>query len=129
MINSKNVLLYLSTSQDAGKRLQNKVNGIVVEETIVVIRNMEKFLNILRHQSSSITAAVILTSTEKELVELLSLRNLLHRIPVVLILPNQEKDTITKGHSLRPRFISYADSDFSDVRDVFSNIMGKIHPS
>jgi len=29
--------------------------------------------------------------------------------------PDQEENTIAKGHSLRPRFVTYADSDFPDV--------------
>ncbi|MDP3029372.1 MAG: hypothetical protein Q8O04_07735 [Deltaproteobacteria bacterium] len=44
--------------------------------------------------------------------------------------PDQEKDTIAKGHSPRPRFVTYADSDFLDVAAALGKILmvGKSPP-
>jgi len=64
-------------------------------------------------------------SSQNELMELMPVRDLLLRIPIILILPDHEQETITKGHSLRPRYLTYIDYDLSDVGDVFKKIVYK----
>ena len=56
-------------------------------------------------------------------MEFLLIRDLLADIPVILILPDRKKETIHLGHKLCPRFLSYTDSNFSDVALVLSKMM------
>lgn len=43
--------------------------------------------------------------------------------PLVLILPDQEERTLALGHSLLPRFISYADGSVSGLVDVLEKMV------
>lgn len=54
-------------------------------------------------------------------MDILSLREFLHDRRIILVLPDSEPETVSLGHILRPRFITYGDSDYMDV----SAILGK----
>jgi len=72
------------------------------------------------------TVAVLLASCRKDLLDILSLQDLLLYMRIILILPNREHDTVAMGHTLRPRFISYCDSDFLEVSGVLCRMMSAL---
>jgi len=46
---------------------------------------------------------------------------------IILILPDEDNETITMGHTLFPRFSTYADSDFKDVAAVLKKMIRQGH--
>ncbi|MCK5783659.1 MAG: hypothetical protein KAH06_04380 [Desulfobacterales bacterium] len=127
MIHNSNILLYLPPAQADGIKLRTMVASVVVRENIVTGYNTDNLFRILSQPMHGIAAAIILVSTYQELLELQKFKDMILRIPTILILPDQNRDTITKGFVLRPRFLTYADSDFSEVRDVFRKIISKVN--
>ena len=127
MIHNSNILLYLPPAQADGIKLRTMVASVVVRENIVIGYNTDNLFRILSQPMHGIAAAIILVSTYQELLELQKFKDMILRIPTILILPDQNRDTITKGFVLRPRFLTYADSDFSEVRDVFRKIISKVN--
>ena len=121
-----NILLSIPPRHNDSARLRDIVEGVVLPENIIVVRSIENLLRILRQPLNGVAAAVIFDSTEQELNSLLPFKELLLRTPVILVLPNNDRNTVAKGHSLRPRFVTFADSDFSDVRDVLRKMLGRI---
>ena len=66
---------------------------------------------------------VLLTArTKKELKELIGLREFLSDIRVILILPDRDHETISDAHALYPRFITYIDGDYSDLKAVLTKM-------
>jgi len=43
---------------------------------------------------------------------------------IILILPDRDRETITNGLKLRPRFFTYADEDFGEVAAVLAKMLG-----
>jgi len=125
---SSNILLYTAPSHRVAIKLKNTIQSISMENNLLVVTNMRALSEILHKPLNRVDAAVIFRATRKGLINLLSFRDELLRLPVILILPDQKNETIANGHSLRPRFLSYMDSDFSDVRDVLQKILNKQHP-
>ena len=99
----------------------------MIPENIIVVRSTENLLRILRQPLNGVAAAVIFDAAEQELNSLLPFKELLLRMPVILVLSDSKSETIAKGHSLRPRFVTYADSDFSDLRDVLQKMLGRMN--
>ncbi len=118
------VLLYASPANAAGKRLQRIIETLVPNEQLEICRSIEGLSERLRRPFYSRLTGVFLVASDKELSNLLSIRNMLHDLRFILVLPDSEKNTVTKGFALYPRFISYADSDFSDVAAVLSKMLG-----
>jgi hypothetical protein len=71
--------------------------------------------------------SVLFPSNLSELARLVALKHLLFDMQIILILPNGQSQTISHGHALRPRFISYADSDFSDVAEVYGKLLARLN--
>ena len=56
------------------------------------------------------------------------MEKLLTDMRILLILPDRNKETVSAGHRLRPRYMSDADSDFEDVVAVVKQIF-KLPPA
>jgi hypothetical protein len=67
--------------------------------------------------------AILLTSGIKEILDILSLRDLLWDMKIILILPDGGPDTVAKGHLLRPRFTSDCHGNFQEVAAVLKRMM------
>jgi hypothetical protein len=73
-----------------------------------------------------LTVAILLASSKEELLDLLSLRDLLWDIKLILILPDSTPGSIAQGHLLRPRFLSDCGSDFVDVAAVLNLMISNL---
>ena len=118
-----NILFYSGKSKKAGKIVQIIIEGQASRETIEVFSAIEDLSNRLRRPRGDLILLILLVSSQKELMEMLLIRDLLADIPVILILPDQKKKTIDLGHKFCPRFLSYMDGDFSDVALVLNKML------
>jgi len=66
---------------------------------------------------------VLATADRHELSRLVFLREFLLNVPIVLILPDDDKITIEKGYSICPRFIGYLSEKFEDVEAVLTKMI------
>ncbi len=68
---------------------------------------------------------VLMIADKAELKRITRLADFLDGLRIVLILPDHGRETVALGHILYPRFVSYRDSDFQDVREVIGNMLEK----
>ncbi|VTR63977.1 conserved hypothetical protein [Desulfosarcina cetonica] len=66
---------------------------------------------------------LLVTQNLSELHCFAAMGDLIQNIRSILVLPDQERQTVFTGHALYPRFISYLDSDFSDVCSVLGTVI------
>jgi len=116
------VLIYSTGKQ--GERLQRLVRDLVSKERLEVYDTLKVFSERLRRPMDDIPVAVILAASEEDLLTLLSISHLLYDVRFILVLPDREDITVAIGHSLRPRFMGYADSDFREVTAVLGKMIG-----
>ncbi|OPY69748.1 MAG: hypothetical protein A4E57_00998 [Syntrophorhabdaceae bacterium PtaU1.Bin034] len=117
-----NVLFY--STGEPGERLQRVIQDLVPKEKLEVYKTFESFSERLRKPMDDIPVAVILAASEDDLLTILSISHLLYDVRFILILPDREDPTVAIGHSLRPRFLSYTDSDFREVTAVLGKMIG-----
>jgi hypothetical protein len=117
------VLLYAPVSRLIKDKFQNEIEKFVPAEEIEIYRTKEELSNRLRLPEKDITVAVLIATNKKDFRGILSLRELLRDLRIILLLPNREKDTIAEGHSLRPRFLGYADSDLMFIVPVLKKML------
>ncbi len=116
-------LFYSSEKNGVGKRVQDIIEGLVSEKEVGIYRTVESLTGRLLQLPRNLSMSVILTTTIKELEDVIMLHELLFDIPIIFILPDRNIETSLKGQKLRPRFSSCIDSDFTDV----SAVLGKMH--
>ena len=126
-----NILLYTTVGNVAGDRLLSVIESLVPKEDTEIYRTIDRLSHRLRRPRYNLAVAVLLVASREDLLELLSIRNLLDGIRIILVLPDREGDTIAKGHRLYPRFLTYADSDLLDVAAVMSKMLVNVnsHPN
>lgn len=119
-----NVLLYISCGSRPEKiGLLSKIESAVLDNTVEVINGFEKLLERLKRFSHTIEVAILFAYSKDALSNILSVKELLEDVRIILILPDRLPETISKGHLLRPRFMTYADSDFEDVKAVLIKML------
>jgi hypothetical protein len=117
-----NVIFY--STGGPGERLQRVVQDVVPKERLEIYDTFNGFSERLHHPMDDMPVAVIVAASEDDLLTILSISHLLYDVRFILILPDREDATVAIGHSLRPRFVSYADSDFREVTAVLGKMIG-----
>ena len=122
------VILYSMFSEGTGGQLRKMVEDVVPNENTEIYNTIDTLGKRLCRPSYNIAVAVLLISGGEELRDVLSIRHLFDNIKIILILPDRKNETIVIGHKLRPRFLSYTDSDFIDVAVVLENMLKILNP-
>jgi hypothetical protein len=119
------LIVYIPQRDEPGRKLQRMIGGLTWRDSIEIIYTFKQLEFRLYHLSGNEDIALLLASTRKDLNELITTSSLLNHLRIILILPDEEKETTTKGHLLRPRFLSYKDGNFSDLALVLQKIKNK----
>ena len=123
------VILYARKKGADSKRLQNLIASLVPEYNLEINRSIKRLSHSLSHSLTYSTLVVLLATSEEELQALLAIYDLLVNIRIILILPDDEKETLAKGRRFYPRFISNISSDFKDVGAVVEKILKTLNDS
>ena len=116
------VLFFSGETEGAGKQIQRIIEAKVRDGEIEIYRTIESLSNRLKQAAYNLGIAVLFAADKEALSGFLSIRNLFDDVRIILILPDGEKETVRKGHSLRPRFLMPVDSNFI----VVSAVLGKM---
>ncbi|NQT58554.1 MAG: hypothetical protein HQ557_06185 [Bacteroidetes bacterium] len=122
------LLFYTANTKGAGQLLWSLHQDLASEYKAEFFQTIDTLSQKLRQPQGYQSIAVLLASTQEELTDILTIRNLLDDVRIILILPDRNKETISKGHSLYPRFLTYVDSDFSWVAAVLKKYCQIIMP-
>ncbi len=117
------VIFYRSARNDTAERLQSIISAEIPLEESEVYESINGLSERLRKPSCDQCIAIILAVTETELSEILSIKELLMDVRTILILPDNSDKTVSTGHRLHPRYLSYKDSDFQDVAVVLNRMI------
>lgn len=72
---------------------------------------------------SNVKVAVLFAITRTEIMEILSLGDVMTAVKSLLILADDDRETIIKAHKLRPRYVTWVDSDFRHMMGVLRNMV------
>jgi hypothetical protein len=112
------LLLYTPVSEGAGEQLQKMIKELVSENNVEIYRSIESLAHRLRQPTNDLPIAVLHAASREDLSDIVSIRGLLRDVRIILVLPDRDENTIAQGHTLRPRFLSYTDSDFANISAV-----------
>lgn len=119
----KVVLCLTESTNGAAGHLERIINDVVPGDDLLVCRSSKDLSQRLRSLGEKYEIAVLVAANTRELEEFVSLEDLLENLRVIFILPDRKKATISKGHKLRPRFLTYMDGDFMDVAAVLKKML------
>ena len=120
------LLFFTPFNNEAGKRLQGIIEGIVPEKNMEIHGTIDSLSQRLRQIPEKPYIAVLIASSRELLSDILNIRKLFRDIRIILILPDRDETTISHGHRLYPRFLSYMDGDFREVAAVLRRMLHHI---
>ncbi len=123
------ILFFNSETNSVGKKLQRVIEPAVPGENIEVFKTIENLLQGLIRPNNNRNIVVLFAANRQELLEILSFQNFFDDTRIILILPDDARDTFSLGAKLYPRFISHADSDFEHVAAVLRKMRNHLHKS
>ncbi len=119
-------LYYFSQKTDTDyEKILSIIESIVPARRLDVLRSVRQLSEALRRFHTDRVMAVILAAEKKELTELSKTRDLLKDIPVLLILPNRDKDTIAEATRLCPRHICCMDDEWPPLQEMLLSMILK----
>ena len=117
------VLFYMPVRDEraeAGLKMMEKASLAARTEIFSCIEDLSVWL---RRLLSGITIAVLYAPGAEDFQTLLSIKELLQDVYVLLILPDRKASTLSRGHMLNPRFLTFVDADPSDVGLVLTKMI------
>ena len=117
------VVTYSPTNNSATKRLKKVIRSCAKDVDKKFLTNIDKIPDELIKPRDGATALVLNIADEKEFSSIFSIKDYLWDVKVILVLPDTEDRTLSKGLKLYPRYYTYADNDFSDLSAVLEKMI------
>ena len=117
------LLIYSTETDDAEQRLRRVIELLLPEKKLKFYRSINDLSCELRQPVFKQRIVIIMTSSRDELEDILSIRQLLEDTKIILIAPDANANTLARGHTLRPRFLSTCNSDFVDIAAVLAKMI------
>jgi hypothetical protein len=92
-----------------------------------VCRSIDDLTERLLQPKSDLSIALLLAEKREDIQVLWAMNNLFRNTRIILVAPDRDKETIAAAHLLRPRLLTYRDSDFADVFTVMTKIIADYH--
>ncbi len=119
------LLIYAREGGGAARRLETEVRGLDSCGLVDWSHDLEHLCRLLRTTRHADTIGLILAFDSSELAALLQMKELFRDIPLVVILPDRDAETVSKGYGLAPRYLDFLDGDLGDVAEIVRRMMGK----
>lgn len=116
-------IYYANEYTEAGKILYRRLQSAFKKSWMKRCKTSIELSRKLHEPLYDVCAAVLLINDRKELAEILTLRDMLWDIKVIVILTNHVDISQTEVLTLRPRFLAWTDADLSHVVDILGNMM------
>ncbi len=116
-------LLYLSDENAHKDRLLKVLDASVPKSNVEICRSLQDLSKRLRRPYLDFRVIVYCIENKEELKEILYLGYFLTDMKIILVLPNKNEDTGAMGFKLLPRFVTWIDSDLSDLGAVLKRML------
>ncbi|MFZ4438334.1 MAG: hypothetical protein ACOYOS_07905 [Syntrophales bacterium] len=123
------IIYYSSISEPSSERLLRIVEMNFTKSQIEICRTIDELLQRLEQPLPELFSVVLHMDSREELTRIVVLRDLVVDRRIILVLPDDEPATTSLGHTLRPRFITYRNSDYADVAVVLARMIKSIESS
>lgn len=87
--------------------------------------NYQELHEFIRTEPKNELIAILTALSDEELDQLVSDKQIFETITMVLILADEDDNTLRKGHALRPRFISTVNQKFNYTLSVVKHLVNK----
>ncbi len=117
-----NLFFFLPKPGDCCHELLQEAARFVAKKDLEVFVDREAFTARMRRPKDPRSVALLWNPTEDDLREIGSVKDFLAGVRVLLILHDQNKETIALAHRLLPAYIAYVDDGIPDILSVLRRL-------
>jgi hypothetical protein len=117
------IIYYYSKANETGNKLLLMLENLDDQIKINTYRDWKIFKEELMDPKFNDSIMIVLISRKEELLNALSIRDRIHEYKLMLILPDNNEETVSLGHSLRPNFIAYDKVELRDIEIVLKKML------
>jgi hypothetical protein len=117
------VLLYYPDNERRGRELSEILKREISPAKLKIEKSLENLIDKLQAPSRNKHICVLVMARRQDLSRILSLKNLLLGVRLILVLPDHSEVTIALAHRLHPRFLTYITTDFNPVVSVIKRLI------
>jgi hypothetical protein len=107
----------------AGDRLSRIIVEMLPADSVIIHRSLIGLIQTLRSRNAAEEVVVLMPGNRQELSEVCLMHDDFQNVRLVLVLYDEDSDTIAMAHRLRPRYVSYANADFIDLMHVLKKML------
>lgn len=123
------MIIYSKKKTGATARFIRVMDLLFPEQPYDFIQSIKELTRLLRQPVFNPVIMVLICFGRDDLREIMSLRNLLEDMRIIMIVPDMHPDTVSQARALRPKFLCELSSDFIDVAAVLRRMISKLdHP-
>jgi hypothetical protein len=116
------IQLFISEDTQEGDRLLGVLRAAMPGVPLIQYHDTEAIGRVMPTAYNEKIVAVIMVAERETLASLARRNKMWDRLKTILVLPDSEPETVTLGHVLRPTYMTFTNSDFSDVAAVLKHI-------
>jgi hypothetical protein len=124
-----NILFYAPVMDREGRQLYRQVEKRTIEWGLEVHRSLESLSRRLRQPMNEVRAAILYTVRREDFLEMLSIRDLLGDIRIILVLPDRTEEILRRGHNFKPSFLAFPGDDQGAVTSVLDRLIALNPPA
>ncbi len=117
------VLYYSEEAEHRGRKLQEVLNTDLPDMRLECFTDFEELITGLQRPEVDPAAVVLVIGSRTELDEFLPLKPVLQNTRVVLVLPDQARETLTLAEQLAPYYIKQPGDDFGELAYIVDEIL------
>jgi hypothetical protein len=117
-----NIVYYCPVTDGTFRKMKRIIEIMFPSEKYKILYSLKIMEDHLRSSLADDFIIILQISGFAELQEVTLLKELLIDHRIILILPDDDPVTAALAHTLRPRLITYRDSDFLDVAEVITRL-------
>ena len=117
------LLVYAKAKNGVSTELKQILNGRSSGVCLETYSDLDDVFQRLRQPRLNLKIGVLSIGSEAELDRLLTIRELLSDMRLVLVLSDKDPQTVAKAHALAPRFITFSDAGVDPLVSVVEKMM------
>ena len=117
------VLYYSEEAEHRGRKLQEVLNNDLPEVRLELFTDFEELVTGLQRPEVNPAAVVLVIGSRTELDEFLALRPTLQKTRVLLVVPDQSRETLALAEQLHPYYIKPPGDDFVELVYIVDELL------
>jgi hypothetical protein len=120
------IVFFANAKNEAAKGLLKDIKQKFYGHQIEIVPTMKALWERFHRPSTKHTILILVPQNRSQLEALIHKGDLINDHPILLVLPDRDLRTVSMGHKLYPRFVSYLDGDFACLSAVLGRMVEKV---